>query len=516
MKTIAFYIAILSSCFAFSQQNLLSLHSFYKDQLFANKGNIVVNNGSFLPFSEGDFDLISAINDSSKQYYDVTEILFKKHLFEIEGKDYKINISPLFDFSRSFELNDTLNRKLFQNTRGILVEADLFKNFSFATMFFENQGRFAEYQDAHFRSVGEQYPKNDTLYVTANAVIPGAGRTKNFKGDGLDYAYAIGYMSYVPHQNIRITAGNNQQFIGDGHRSILLSDNSYSAPYFRIDWNILPKLRYSISRARTLNLIRRDVFTSTEPFYEIRNMSVNYLTYMPNDNVNISLFDGGQWYRGDSLNTNSLNAGFYNPVPLLNSFIIDENTLSSLVGINLGVQISKNHRVYGQVAINDMNFDLAALQLGYRGYNFFGLNDFMIQTEFNVVPNGFYENDNNPRLNYTHYNLPLAHSKGQGFSEFIVRANYEFNRFYADLSMFVYQVKDYSYRDLLSIYEDPDRYTGRVMNTITELGYRFNRKVNLCGFVGYQYRADHTLEYRNASIFTIGLRTGWINQYKDF
>lgn len=513
MKFLLTYLLIFVSFASFGQQNLQSIHSFYKDQIFANKLSQSYNNGSFFPVSEGEYNLIPAINDSTKQYYDFTEILFKKHLLEFKGKDYFVTISPVFDFSIGKDLEDSLDRRMFQNTRGILIEVDLFKNFSFATSFYENQSRVPYYESNYYNSLGELYPGGDSLYHTQNAVIPGGGRTKIFKEDGYDYAYAVGSMSYAPVKQLRITAGNNAQFIGDGHRSLLLSDNSYSAPYFRVDWAISEKFSFTYMRAKLLNLLRKPTSSSVESYYEAKGYSVNYLTYKPTSWANISLFEGGIWNRGDSITSTFSNPLYYNPIPILSGAILNgKNEVATLLGLNTGVQLNQNHRVYGQVAMNNFNTDQVSFQLGYRGYRFFGLNDFMVQLEYNNIPAGFYQNEN-PRMNYVHYNLPLAHTKGNGFQEFILRTNYEYKRMYAELSTIFYATKDFAPTALLPIYDNPTLTSESILNTTVEVGYRFNRKLNFSIFANSTIRIDNS---SNTTFFNVGMRTGLINHYKDF
>lgn len=517
MRLIITYSIIMASFFSVGQQKLLPLNSFYKDQLFANKTNPIINNGSFLPVSESDYDLIEAINDSSKQYYDFTEILFKKHLFEIAGEDFHINISPVFDFTLGRDLSDSIKRNLFQNTRGILIEGDLFKNFSFSTSFYENQGRYARYETDFYEGAGELYANAaGTGYYSDNAVIPGATRTKPFKTDGFDYGFAFGYLCYRPLKSLRITAGNNQQFIGDGHRSLLHSDNTSNAPYFRIDWNISSKFKFTYNRSRLVNLMRRMASSSAERYYETKGYSINYITYMPTKKINISLFEGSMWNRGDSVISRNSHPMYYNPIPLISSLIVkNKNEFSSVVGLNLGVAITNNHRAYGQLAMHDLDVEHLAFQIGYRGYRFFGINDLMIQTEFNSIPSGFYSNSN-PRLNYTHYNLPLAHPKGQSLSEILVRANYEKKRTYINQSFSYFMTKDYAPNDLISTYDEPSRTTGNVTYSRTEVGYRFNRKVNLTIFGALTYRIDDQQNDLTTKMIQVGFKTGLLNHYKDF
>ncbi len=509
-------IGLLFVCFqSLGQQSLIPLHSFYKDQLFANKRSQPYNEGSFLPACESDYSLIPVINDSTPQYYDFTHVLFQKYLFELRGDDYYLKISPAIDFAYGKDLADTVSRTLYQNTRGLHVEGNLFRNFSFSTSLYENQGRYTQYESAYYRSVGEMYPMNDSTYQTQNAVIPGGGRTKDFKGDGFDYAFAVGYFVYKPFKWLRITAGNNSQFVGDGYRSLLLSDNSYSAPYFRLDWKIGQKFNFVYHRARHMNLLRRPLTGSVEAYYEAKGYSVNYLTYKPLQNLNISLFESGTWNRGDSLTSHYSHPLYYNPVPVLSGLLLKgKNEVTSLLGLNIAYQIAEHHRAYGQFAIFDYNSSKIAFQLGYRGYNYFGLKDFMLQVEYNYVAPRMYEADNR-RLNLVHYNLPLAHPKGNGFQEFVLRSNYELKRVYADVSLIYYLLQDHSSVALLPVYRDIERAFGNIFYTNVELGYRFNRKMNLTFFGSWTYR-QASGDDLNTNFVSVGLRTGFINHYRDF
>jgi hypothetical protein len=163
------------------QQNTLLLNSFFKDRYLLHSSSDGFIGTSFYPTFESNYDLNRKIADSSKQYYDLTEILFKKHLFEAKGEDYYITISPIADLRRGRDRADTNARTLFQNTRGFFVEGDLLKNFSFSTSFFENQARFTRFETEYYTSIGELYPnQTNGVYTTQNAMVPGAARTKPF------------------------------------------------------------------------------------------------------------------------------------------------------------------------------------------------------------------------------------------------------------------------------------------------------------------------------------------------
>ncbi len=515
MKSILFFIGFLCTLQASAQVSLLPQHSFFKDQIFANKLSQPLT-GAFFPVTENEYNLIPAIIDSSKQYYDFTQTLFKKHLFEITGDDYFLTISPTFDFSLGADILDTSDRRLTQNTRGFLIEGDLLDKVSFSTSFYENQAVFARYESAYYKELGELYLANGQ-YATQNAVVPGAGRTKNFKTDGFDYAYAIGNVIYKPWNRLTIAVGNNSHFIGSGYRSLLLSDNSYSAPYLRADWKIHPKFQIRVLRAKLLNLLRRPLTSSAESYYEAKGYSVNYFTWLPTEKLQLSLFEGVVWNRGDSVTYRAANPLFYNPVPGVAS-LLDPNETNSLIGLNFSYQLLQKHLVYGQVALPNWAFDKTGFQLGYRGYNFFGLNDFMVQLEYNYLPDGMYASQN-PRLNYTHYNLPLGHIRGDGVQELIIRTNYEWQRIYVDL-LFSYSLLDsYNPRDLLptNALSNPGLTQNfNVSNLQVEMGYRFNRKLNFSVFGKSVLRSTSEANGYSGTIFQLGIRTGLINHYNDF
>jgi hypothetical protein len=465
---------------------------------------------------ESEYDLSTKIRDSSIQYYDFSEILFKKHLIEVKGSNYFLSISPILDMSMGKDRIDTIERRLFQNTRGVLVEGDLYKNFSFSTAIYENQGRFSNYETAYYSSLGELYPNQSTgKYTTQNAVIPGGARTKPFKIDGFDYAYAVGNIIYKPHRSILLSAGNTSHFIGEGYRSLFLSDNSVPAPFIRGTFTFTKKLQFNYLRMRLMNLVRKPVSSTVEAYYESKAFSANYLTFTPTKNIAISLFEGIIWSKGDSLVSKNVHPLFYNPIPFVADLALSEQEVNSVIGINFSYLPFRSHRIYGQFGIGNLDFKKAGYQLGYRGYNYFGLKNFMLQVEFNSVAAGMYESLNS-RLNYSHYNLPLAHVKGTNFQEFVLRCNYEVKRVYLDIKSVYYSVKDFSSTALLPITKIQTNETGNIFLQQLELGYRFNKKMNFSIFGNWQYRSSMLSVDQKTSIISIGLRTGFNNHYSDF
>ena len=498
-----------------AQQNTQLLHSYFKDQLFNTARSETYVGSSFLPVLESEYNINYITRDSSKQYYDFTEVLFKKHLLEAKGENYKLTISPIFDLAMGKDLKDTTHSTLFQNTRGLFIEGDLMKNFSFMTSVYENQSRFNQYETSYYSSLGEMYPQGAN-YITQNAVIPGAGRTTPFKTTGFDYAYAIGNIVYHPIRALAIIAGNSAQFIGDGHRSVLLSDNSVSAPFFRIDYKISNKWEFNYLRTKLFNLMRRPASTTVEAYYETKGYSVNYLTYKPIDRFSVSLFEGIIWSKGDSITSSRVHPLFYNPIPLVSGLILSKEKVNSLYGLNLSFALKSNHRFYGQFGFSNLSIENAAFQIGYRGYNYFGLKDFMFQLEYNNVAENTY-NSAVSRLNYSAYNLPIAHVKGNAFQEILLRTNYSYKRMYLDVKANYYLLNNFSSVSLLPVNKQLPTTDGTILLTQLELGYRFNKLMNFSIFGTWLFRNEQSdFIDLTTNQFTIGLRTGLLNHYNDF
>jgi hypothetical protein len=511
------FVIVLLVCVrsTFAQQNAVLMNTFYKDQLFNTKNSRFFAGSGFLPVLESDVQSKRWMRDSSVQYYDGGERIFKQHLFEMKGENYHLSISPIVDFSLGKDISDTSDRRLFQNTRGIFIEGDLMKNFSFSTSIYENQARFTRYESAFYQSIGELYPNQTSgVYTTQNAVIPGSARTKPFKEDGFDYAYAMGNMIYRPVRQVALSAGNTLQFIGDGYRSMLLSDNALPAPFFRVDYKISKRWEFNYLRMRSMNFMRKAVYNTVEAYYETKGTSVNYLTFHATDKIALSLFESMVWYRGDSISASPINPLYFNPIPVLNGLVVKDSKAQQQLGLNLSIVANDQHRFYGQFVMANYSVNSMAAQVGYRAY--LGKKSFsMVQVEYNYASKNMYL-ASNIRLNYTHGNVSMAHPKGNGFQEIVLRYAYDKNRWYADLRTNIYLLNGYHSTALLSVHKTQLAIDGTLLLHHVECGYRVNRKMNLCFFVSGDFRYGSAADPGMTSALNVGLRTAINNHYSDF
>jgi hypothetical protein len=493
------------------QSQLEPIGSYFKDQLY--KKNTCA---SFLPISKsqekwtcsfGERQNDTLLPAKTKRFRD-------GHLIKVKGEDFKLEISPLFNFSLGKDLLDSSNQFLYQNSRGIIILGDITPRFSFSTSFYENQARFSSYENSYMKEHGEIYPTVNNQYNVQNAVVPGAARTKPFKNGGFDYGYAIGNFVFRATKNITVIAGNNQQFIGAGYRSLLLSDNAVGSPYIRVDYQFFPRWTFNYLRSRLLNLVRKPNYTTVEGNYQAKGLAVNYISFAATSRLTISLFDGAIWAKGDSLKTSALNPLYYSPVPFL-AHLVSDSTAYAITGLNFNWVINSNVRLYGQAAFARCEKIETAFQLGGRSYEFVGLKSLFMQVEYNQVSSHMYQAPAQ-FLSYSQYNLPLAHTKGNGFREIVFRINWRWKSFGIEGKSIVYQLIDHQKNTLLPITKYSDNENNWLALEQVELSYQINKKLNLSVFSNLTYRFNSPSIDQKNLLLNAGIRTSLINHYNDY
>ena len=537
MKSFFLVVLLIFSGIIYSQQKLIPLQSFYKDKIlqFSSKKTL----STFYPLNESELNLQFLNRDSTKQYFDLTEYLFKHHLLELKTDLGQINIDPIINLARGRNNFDSTGYPLFRNTRGIFVEGQLYDKISFQFTFAENQARFQNYEQQFMASRGELYfaakkflPDSSVYflkdqligYSLQNAVVPGGSRTKPFKEFGLDYAYSSGVVRFAIDPKLSIEAGNNRNFIGAGYRSLLLSDNSFYAPNIRFNWKIHPKLEYQVLYQKNLNLYRKPLTKAVESNYENKFFALNYLTFKPSPTFSISLFSAGNQLLGDSMVYHPFIKDQLIPLPFFqNDFSLGRsNVLNGISGLNLDYAL-KDIRLYGQVAMDQVNkVFLVANQLGFYWFDAFKIKNALIQIEWNQIPKNFYA-EKNPKLAYSHYNLPSAHPKGNNFNELFTKLYYEYKRLYFQGKTSIYFTQggnNMQQFEATSIFNALTFGKLSYGNTITgdyEFGWRFNRLYNGMIFIKYQGRSSvYEKIHKTYNCIWFGLRTSLSNEYFDF
>ena len=400
------------------------------------------------------------------------------------------------------------------------------KSVSFETSFYENQGRYLNYQTDYFRTRGELFKnQNNPGYAVHNATVNGMGRTKPFKTKALDHAFVMGHISYTPIKQINFQFGYGDHFIGNGYRSLLLSDNSFKYPYIKIRSNFWKnRFQYTVLYTFMNNLFRMPTTTSTESLFEKKGGTFHYLDFAVTKKFNIGVFEGVVWDQADSTGLKKFNYNFINPIIFMNTAVhgMENQKANAVIGINFSLRYIPMTEIYGQFMVDGFKKSKFGYQIGIKTFDFFA-KDLNLQFEYNYVAPYTYAHQN-IRQSYSHYNMPLAHPAGGGFHEIILKANYIWKRMFVNFKSNFYSKRntftnentgaDVFQSDLNKLNNSKNSF---IYLQQIEFGYRFNKKNSLQVFTGWQGRAFEHPDHKEISHYLyFGIRTTFINENFDF
>ena len=430
MKRLIFSLFFLAFNLANAQHTNLFLGNDYSTNfnhlIYSNDANYQT---SFKPLIKSDlnFNTDSILENNFSDNYQnwLLRKMFSEHLIIMNGDDYKVSASPIINFSIGKESIEGLGT--FVNTRGIVVQGDLGKTISFYTSFSENQAVFPNYVDA---------------FVMKNKVVPGQGYARDFKETGFDYAMSSGYVSYRANKMFAVQFGHGKHFIGDGYRSLLLSDNTFNYPYLRIQ-TTFGKVQYTNLYTEFMDInyfTTHGVNNKDQMGYPKKYMSSHYLSLNATKRFSLSLYEAVVWRMNHAPGSSGFDVNYLNPIAMLRPIEFSVNSPDNvLVGINTKYKLPFSSYLYGQIILDEFSLtDLRqdngfwankyGYQLGFKMFDAFKIESLTLQTEYNLVRPYTYAH-HNPEQNYAHYNQPLAHPLGANFSEMLFLANYKWKRF---------------------------------------------------------------------------------------
>ena len=424
------FLFFMLSQVAFAQYTNLPLGYNYSlnfgDDIFKN-----IEHSSFKPIilSSENLDVESIIEKKFSSNSDFLESrIFNKHLIELSGEDYYVGGSLISNLSVGKEMEASLNT--FVNTRGFIIDGFIGDRVSFQTSFLENQAVFPNYIDSLIR--------------TQDFVIPGQGRGRTYYDNGFDYARSSGFVSVEASDNFIIQFGHGKHFIGDGYRSLLLSDNSFNYPFLRLQSNF-GKFQYTNLYCEFQDM--KNYLSSENDYdymgYAKKYMSAHYLSYNLNDKFSIGMYEAIVWKTNRNLGSNGFDINYLNPVIFLRPVEYSINSPDNvLIGLNFKYNLTSKSNLYSQIVLDEFTINEMrenngywankyGYQLGYKCFDFLNLPNLTFHVERNYVRPYTYSHWN--ESNYGHYNEELAHPLGSNFSENILILSYRKNRLIAQI-----------------------------------------------------------------------------------
>jgi hypothetical protein len=408
----------------------------------------------------------------------------------------QIYADPLFDFAVSREINTDENYTT--NTRGIKVWGSIKENLFFETTVYENQATFLPYLYERFK---------------ATNTVAGQGRARPLNS-GFDYGLASGKIAWVASKRFILSVGTDKMFIGNGYRSLLLTDNAFNYPYALYTLS-LGKFRYTQS---LLVLMGDSIPKTSFGVWERKLSSMHILSFLASQDIQLSIFENTIYYYPNKRTNIDFAWESINPIIFVNTASQNEKS-SSMLALDLKVNIFNTLTCYGQLAasnIKDEGFKAAntGWQGGAKYYNAFTLKNLVLQFEYNQAGNDFGQKQDTV-LNFTHHMQPLTHAWGNNFSENIIIGSYRYKRIFinAQYNWGSYGVKNPGKKEIKvlpgqSAYNDLKYLTfsvSYVLNSYT------NRRLEL----GVMKR-EASYKNRSELLFYFTFKTNLINKYYDF
>lgn len=515
-----YLIFVFSTCYNFAQQANAPLSKSFgtiNDKVWnAFENDVHTGLNPVIPsFYKLKKDSLKHLSDWEKAYYlnhlTKTDLkgerswlvrkMFFENLIMVDTQNFYLTIDPLLNFEYGNDLEDTSATNKYVNTRGFLIKGNIGKQVAFMSNFYETQAVLPQYL---------------TEFVSETGVMPGQGRVKDFKGKGVDFGMASAYVSYSPGENLNFQLGTDKHFIGDGYRSLLLSDVAFNYPYLKgTVYLFKKKLQYTKIHAVLQNLNRLPKGSTPESLFERKTVSWHYLNYIVNKWLHIGLFESTVWQRMDSTGTLPFNYQQINPIIGINTLTTGFNSNnSSQVGINYKIKTPIQLITYGQYIYGGGN---QSKKRGYQvGIKYLGLKNTYFLIERNTVQ-PFTYSAALPLQSYTHNNQPLAHPIGANFNEWVGIIRYHYKRLFVLLKANQIEYNTLGNDILLPEYTIT---SGAAKTTVDiknfEIGYELNPKNHLHLLFGMLQRTENNNSTQNTNYIYFGLKTSIRNLYYDF
>jgi len=347
-------------------------------------------------------------------------------LFHVQTKDFALRVNPvlLLQAGRDSDLSGLR----YVNTRGVQLEGNIDQRLGFYTLLADNQMAVPQYVQTR---------------IQRDQIVPHEGYWKYFKtqgGDQYDFFTARGGITYAASKHINLQLAHDRNFIGNGYRSLILSD--YSAPYFFLKINTrVWKFNYQNLFAE-LTAQRENA----DQVYPKKYLAMHHLSFDVTSTFNIGVFEstvlGGRGADSTIVNGQIVRQRGRFELQYLNPLIfyraVEQQVGSAdnaILGLDFKWNILRTAQLYGQLVLDEFKIsevragtgwwaNKQAFQLGGKYLDVAGLRNLDLQVELNYVRPFTYQHED-IYTNYQHYQQPLAHPMGANLTEILGVLSYQ-------------------------------------------------------------------------------------------
>ena len=420
-----FFACLLTSCFLFpvlwaqSQERIINRNIQYFFSDYFGKLDTAftsTKNSSTCFFLDSGMSMLIDEQKLPKYKSWVGSRLFNDSWFKMSGKNYELSLDPYFDLSLGHET--TIGQQIWSNKRG-----------------FYFNGRFGSKIKVHsYLQEGPIKPEpfiND--YILNNGTRPGEGPAK-FEGPEVIGKYlSFGGIEYKASKFVDLTFAHGKNFLGDGYRSLVLSDIGANYLFGRIDFHLGKKVNYTAIVAEFVDEVPTGARVRRKKYG-----SYHYLDVALSKNFHLSVYEAVIW-GGDSASRNTLEFNYLNPFAVMRPLEFDLGSPDNvLIGTGFKYTPTKSVTLYSQLLLTEFKYseffggndwwaNKYALQGGAKFHNFKFAKNLFFQLEYNHI-RPFTYNHWSSLTSFSNARQPLAHPGGSNLQEAILIANYRFKR----------------------------------------------------------------------------------------
>ena len=388
----------------------------------------------------------------------------------------------------------------------------------------------------------EYFNEHPVNYVDSlarkNDRLPGIGTPHRFS-NRLEYTFPNFVLSYAPSSALHLSVGNGKFFLGDGYRSLLLSDGAPNYPYASLQGRFW-KIRYLSVAARWTDT---RINPGNPDYRQYKFSSIHYLSWNIVPRLNFSLFESIVYQNRNSNSSWGVEPNYLNPVIFFRpvEYAVG-STDNALLGASIRLEILKQWFLYGQIMLDEFYFsqirkfngwqdNKQAFQGGLKGFDVGGVKGLFLQGEINWIRPYTYFHKNTLQ-NYSHSLQAMAHPLGANLIEGIFQTSYLRKKWYFSFKANVIRAGMDGYSQIYfgqnifgNYFNRPHEFNNtitqgvktNIINTSIKASYVLNRLTGTSFECSLGTRSlSNVYSSQKSSWFMLGLKSNLDNFYRDY
>ncbi|MGB3616737.1 MAG: capsule assembly Wzi family protein [Catalinimonas sp.] len=332
--------------------------------------------------------------------------------YHYAGKHFAVHLNPVIEARVGRDADQSAT--LYTNTRGAELHGLIDGKIGFYSYLTENQAVF---------------PAHVGAFEERTRALPAEAFWKRLEPTGYDWITARGYVTFPFSRHVSAQLGHDRFFVGDGRRSMILSDFGPNYFFLKLDTRVW-RLHYTNLFAE----MKADIISNSlgapagSQNYPRKYFAFHHLSLNITPSFNLGLFESVVLGGPDSSANARLEWQYFNPVIFYRA--VDQQLGSPdnvIIGLDARWTLFRRVKLYGQFVIDEFLFSRVfdgsgwwgnkqAGQAGALWVDVLGVPNLDLRGEFNIARPYTYGHIDRYTA-YAHYNQPLAHPLGANFRE---------------------------------------------------------------------------------------------------